>query len=108
LKKTGAAAGLGVAASLLSGKEEEEEGYKPGLEEAVTYDNLRTGSEPYPSKTESLTVEEQVNDDPLSEYRNEDGVVDTGGLQNAINDFITNEIETGQLQNVINEFIIGQ
>jgi len=57
LKKTGAAAGFGVAATALSGdQEQEEKRYKPGLEEAEIYETLSTGD--YPFKTDTLTVEE--------------------------------------------------
>jgi len=41
----------------------------------------------------------------LDDYRNRNGVVDTAGLQAAINDFIQNRITTGNLQTVINQFI---
>lgn len=61
----------------------------------------------YDTETASLTVEEET-DPSFSEYRNDEGVVDTGGLQNAINDFIRGEIGTGGLQDVINEFLVGQ
>ena len=42
----------------------------------------------------------------LDDYRNQNGRVDTGGLQRAINDFIQNpNVGTGDLQAVINAFI---
>jgi len=41
----------------------------------------------------------------LDDYRNQNGVVDTAGLQQAINDFIQGNIDTGELQAVINAFI---
>jgi len=41
----------------------------------------------------------------LDDYRNQNGVVDTAGLQQAINDFIQGNIGTGDLQAVINAFI---
>jgi len=44
----------------------------------------------------------------LDDYRNQNGVVDTAGLQQAINDFIQNRISTGDLQAVINAFVSGQ
>jgi len=41
----------------------------------------------------------------VDNYRNQNGNVDTGGLQQAINDFIQQSISTGDLQAVINAFI---
>jgi len=43
----------------------------------------------------------------LDDYRNQNGVVDTAGLQAAINDFIQGNIGPGDLQAVINAFVQG-
>jgi hypothetical protein len=46
------------------------------------------------------------NNPNLDKYRNQNGNVDTGGLQQAINDFIQDDdVTTGDLQAVINAFI---
>jgi len=50
----------------------------------------------------NLTVE---SGDPLDQFRNEQGDIDTAGLQDAIDAFINNEISTALLQDVINEFL---
>jgi len=58
--------------------------------------------------TKTVTVEEASGGDfDLDDYRNQNDVVDTSGLQAAINDFIQNNIGTGDLQAVINAFISG-
>ena len=59
--------------------------------------------------TVEVTVEEEVDDGfDMDDYRNDEGRVDTGGLQDAIADFLANEIDTGQLQQVIAQFIQDQ
>ncbi len=51
------------------------------------------------------TEDEPAPPNVVDDYRNEQGDVDTGGLQDAIGDFIGGDIGTGDLQEVITAFI---
>jgi len=64
----------------------------------------RTTSSEYDTAEGNLTVRSQGSD-PVDEYRNQQGEVETEGLQTAINDFINRDISTGVLQDVINAFL---
>ncbi len=56
-------------------------------------------------ETPPIEVEVGHHHDVADDYRNEQGEVDTAGLQDAIADFLQNEISTGDLQEVIAAFL---
>ncbi len=74
-----------------------------GIGDAGTY--TLTVSSDDDSDTTEVTVQSDSDGDVVDDYRNEQGIVDTGGLQDAIADFIQGNIGTGDLQEVISAFI---
>ena len=60
------------------------------------------------SDTVGVTVESEGEPGfDMDDYRNDEGRVDTAGLQAAISDFLAGDIDTGDLQDVIREFLAG-
>jgi hypothetical protein len=58
------------------------------------------------TSTTTVTIQQGTGGSVVDDYRNQNGNVDTGGLQQAINDFIQDpNVGTGDLQAVINAFI---
>ncbi len=55
--------------------------------------------------TDTATVVVGDDIDVVDNYRNDEGRVDTAGLQDAISDFLADDIDTGDLQEVIQAFI---
>jgi len=73
--------------------------------------NLDVEAENAAGETGNDTATVTVQDcpfDPVVCNLDPNGDIDTGDLQNAINDFIQGNVDTGELQTVINAFIQGQ
>ncbi|TYL38200.1 hypothetical protein CV102_13455 [Natronococcus pandeyae] len=75
-------------------------------EYTVEVEKEDSNSKTFVSDSVDITVGD-VSEDPIDEYRNDDGEVDTDNLRNAIDDWRSDEIDTDLLRDVIDEWRSG-